>query len=65
MISSTVPHSGKATSYRNKRTGAAWVAHYDIHCQVYRFEPTGNLRAIKSPFESRSIPPYFEPAGTH
>lgn len=65
MISTAIPHSGKATSFRNKRTGAEWVAHYDIHCQVYRFEPTGNLRAIKAPFESRSIPPYFESAGTH
>ncbi|ASM10263.1 hypothetical protein BVG91_10270 [Serratia marcescens] len=64
-MSTAIPHSGKATSFRNKRTGAAWVAHYDIHCQVYRFEPTGNLRAIKSSFESRSIPAYFELAGTH
>ncbi|MGQ6071799.1 hypothetical protein ACUNGP_18210 [Serratia sp. IR-2025] len=65
MISTAIPHNGKVTSFRNKKTGAAWMAHYDIHCQVYRFEPTGNLRAIKSPFESRSIPDYFEPAGTH
>lgn len=65
MINTTIPHSGKQARYRNKRTGAAWMAHYDIHCKVYRFEPTGNLRAIKSAFEARSIPPYFEPAGTH
>lgn len=65
MISATVPHSGKATQFRNKRTGSAWIAHYDIHAKVYHFEPTGNLRAIKSGFDARSIPPEFELAGTH
>ncbi|MEX3004191.1 hypothetical protein AB4K11_12915 [Serratia fonticola] len=64
-MNNIVPNSGKAVTLRHKRTGAPWDVSFDYVRSVYRFEPTGNLRAIKAPFESRSIPPYFEPAGTH
>nr|WP_261288346.1 hypothetical protein [Serratia fonticola] len=57
--------SGKEILLRNKRTGAPWVASFDYIRSVYRFEPKGNLRAIKEPFESPGIPQYFELAGTH
>ncbi|BEN49834.1 hypothetical protein BMF90_02875 [Serratia sp. OLHL2] len=64
-MSKIVPNSGKAVSLRNTRTGAPWVGSFDYIRGRYRFEPVGNLRAIKRPFESLRIPPEFEPAGTH
>ena len=64
-MKSQIPNSGKAIHMRNKRTGAPWLASFDYTCGRYRFEPVGNLRAIKRPFESLRIPPEFEPAGTH
>lgn len=63
-MNTIVPNNGKAVTLRNKRTSALWVASFDHTHNVYRFEPTGNLRAIKAPFESPGIPPEFEPAGT-
>nr|WP_257013803.1 hypothetical protein [Serratia fonticola] len=59
------PIIGKAISLRNKRTGAPWVASFDYIRSVYRFEPCGNLKAIREAFESPGIPQYFELAGTH
>jgi hypothetical protein len=59
-----IPNSGKPITLRNKHTGAAWLAYFDYMRSVYCFEPCGNLRAIKSAFESPGIPPQFEPAGT-
>lgn len=64
-MNTIVPNSGKAVTLRNKRTGAPWVASFDHTRSVYLFVPTGNLRAIKAPFEAPGIPAYFEPAGTH
>nr|WP_071998212.1 MULTISPECIES: hypothetical protein [unclassified Serratia (in: enterobacteria)] len=64
-MNNIVPNSGKAVTLRHKRTGAPWDVSFDYVRSVYRFEPTGNLRAIKAPFESPGIPPEFEPAGTH
>lgn len=60
-----VPNNGKQVSLRNKRTGAAWAASFNYTNGLYKFEPLGNLRAIKRSFESPSIPPEFEAAGTH
>ncbi|WP_072010928.1 MULTISPECIES: hypothetical protein [unclassified Serratia (in: enterobacteria)] len=64
-MTNIVPFSSKAIALRNKRTGAPWVALFDYVRSVYRFEPIGNLRAIRKPFEAPGIPPEFEPAGTH
>ncbi|HBE9077610.1 hypothetical protein [Serratia fonticola] len=64
-MASIVPFSGKAISLRNKRTGASWVASFDFTRSVYRFEPCGNLKAIREAFEAPGIPQYFELAGTH
>ncbi|MFC0225643.1 hypothetical protein [Serratia aquatilis] len=64
-MTSIVPFCGKAMTFRHKRTGTPWVVSFDYVRSVYRFEPIGNLRAIKAPFESPSIPPEFELAGTH
>lgn len=60
-----VPNSGRPVTLRNVRTGAAWQVSFDYINGVYRHEPLGNLRAIRRPYESRSVDPALVPAGTH
>lgn len=64
-MSTLIPNNGKQVFLRNKRTGASWCGSFNYTSGLYRFEPVGNLRAIKRPFETRVIPQEFESAGTH